>query len=297
MSKEAKRNIKTAQIQTRMISLRSEAASSGKGFKEENIVSATDRITIAAHEFITGDRVQMTSPTAVTPFIFVDGDVTVVGDNIAEVGHGLVTGERVILTTTGVLPAGLALATSYYAIVVDADNFKLAASDVLAIAGTAVDITAAAGGGNHTVTSQVPTALALATDYWVIKNSVNEIQLATSLANAKAGTDIGLTIGEGGLTFVLTLTEVLTGLDRYRKHVIQVQSTGVYRIVFDPSNPFASADDVHAYVEEQLTDQKAFVSAITATYVEVTMNDMDTPAVENGFFDIMIIGSESGTRW
>lgn len=87
-------------------------------------------------------------------FVFVDADVTVGSDSIAEVAHGLKLGDVVRLTTTGTLPAGLALATDYYAIRVDADNFKLAASLADAEAGIAVDITAAAGGGNHTVTEQ-----------------------------------------------------------------------------------------------------------------------------------------------
>lgn len=87
-------------------------------------------------------------------FSFVDGDVTVGSDSIAETAHGLELGDIVRLTTTGTLPAGLALATDYYVIRVDANNFKLASSLANAEAGTAVDITAAAGGGTHTVTQQ-----------------------------------------------------------------------------------------------------------------------------------------------
>ena len=87
-------------------------------------------------------------------FNFVDGDVTVGSDSIAESAHGLELGDVVVLTTSGVLPAGLSLATNYWAIRVDANNFKLASSLANAEAGTAVDITAAAGGGTHTVTQQ-----------------------------------------------------------------------------------------------------------------------------------------------
>ena len=87
-------------------------------------------------------------------FGFADGDVTVGTDSINETAHGLETGEVVRLTTTGVLPAGLALATDYYVIRVDADNIKLAASAKDAERGIAVIITAAAGGGVHTATEQ-----------------------------------------------------------------------------------------------------------------------------------------------
>lgn len=88
---------------------------------------------------------------------FVDGDVTVATENIAETGHSFFTGLKGQLTTTGALPTGLATSTDYFVIVVDDDNFKLASSLANAQAGTAVDITAASGGGTHTFT---PTGIA-----------------------------------------------------------------------------------------------------------------------------------------
>lgn len=52
-----------------------------------------------------------------------------------------------------------------------------------------------------TTTGTLPTGLALATNYWVIKFDANTIQLATSLANAFAGTVIVLsTAGSGTMT-------------------------------------------------------------------------------------------------
>src|SRR5688572_523338 len=74
---------------------------------------------------------------------FVDADVHVANNTITEAAHGFVTGLKGQLTTTGVLPAGLSLATDYFVIRVDADTFKLASSLANAQAGTAVDITAA----------------------------------------------------------------------------------------------------------------------------------------------------------
>lgn len=86
-------------------------------------------------------------------FTFVDGDVTTGTDNIAETGHGFTTGEGPVRLSNagGALPTGLSTGTNYWIIRVDDDNFKFAASRADAIAGTAVDITAAAGGGTHTV--------------------------------------------------------------------------------------------------------------------------------------------------
>lgn len=87
-------------------------------------------------------------------FNFVDGDVNVGTDSVAETGHGYETGDIVQLSTSGTLPAGLSTATDYYVIRVDADNIKFASSLANAEAGTPVTITAAAGGGTHTVTKQ-----------------------------------------------------------------------------------------------------------------------------------------------
>lgn len=88
---------------------------------------------------------------------FADGDVNTTTDRITITAHSFVTtGLKVAATTTGTLPAGLS-ATNYYVIVVDSNTIKLASSLANALAGTAVNITAAAGGGTHTLT---PAALA-----------------------------------------------------------------------------------------------------------------------------------------
>ncbi len=67
------------------------------------------------------------------------------------------TGTAVVLTTTGTLPAGLALSTTYFVIRVSqvAGTFKLATTIANANAGTAIDITDA-GSGTHTMTTRNP---------------------------------------------------------------------------------------------------------------------------------------------
>lgn len=107
---------------------------------------------------------------SVGSFNFVDGDVTVGSDSIAETAHGFQTGDKVQLTTTGTLPAGLALLTDYYVIRVDANNIKLASSAYNAEWNTPVDITAAAGGGTHTVTGVEVELRAL--DVWIENPSI-----------------------------------------------------------------------------------------------------------------------------
>src|SRR6476661_398545 len=53
--------------------------------------------------------------------------------------HGYTTGLKGQASTTTTLPAGLALTTDYFVIVLDANTFKLASSLANAIAGTAID--------------------------------------------------------------------------------------------------------------------------------------------------------------
>ena len=127
-------------------------------------------------------------------FDFVDGDVTVGTDTIAETAHGLVTGDVVQLTTTGTLPTGLATATDYYVIRVDADNFQLAASAQDAERGIPVDITAAAGGGTHTVTEQEIDRRAL--DVYMVNPIAVEITQDDEITVFQ-GTDPWI-IGDGG---------------------------------------------------------------------------------------------------
>jgi len=109
-------------------------------------------------------------PNAVT-FTFVDADVTPGTDSIAETAHGLQTGDKVQLTSTGTLPAGLALLTDYYVIRVDANTIKLAISAYNAEWNIPVDITAAAGGGTHTLTGVEVEGRSL--DVWISNPSIS----------------------------------------------------------------------------------------------------------------------------
>ena len=83
---------------------------------------------------------------------FIDGDVTVGTDVVAETAHGFVTGEGPVrLTSSGTLPAGLSLATDYWVIADSVNGLAFATNRANALADTRVDITAAAGGGTHTI--------------------------------------------------------------------------------------------------------------------------------------------------
>lgn len=87
-------------------------------------------------------------------------EVSVSANTVTVPAHGYATGMKISgLTTTGTLPAGLALATVYYAIVVDANTLKFATSQANALAGTAVDITGyGSNAGTHTITVETTVA-------------------------------------------------------------------------------------------------------------------------------------------
>lgn len=84
-------------------------------------------------------------------------EVDQVNDSVTIPSHSLVTGLKGQLTTTGTLPAGLAAATDYFIIKIDANTVKFASSLDNAKAGTAIDITSD-GSGVHTFTSSTLSA-------------------------------------------------------------------------------------------------------------------------------------------
>lgn len=94
----------------------------------------------------------MASVTDVTPGdkTFTDADVNVTDDEVTVTAHGFFTGLKVQVSNPGTLPTGLSAATDYYLIVVDANTIQFATSQANAAAGTAINITGA-GSGTTTV--------------------------------------------------------------------------------------------------------------------------------------------------
>lgn len=98
------------------------------------------------------------------PLVLTDDDVESVAtgtDALTLTAHSYVTGDGPVqLTTTGTLPAGLAVATDYWIIVVDADTIKLTAKFFEAINGTPVVDLTSAGSGTHTIEDTAETVRA-----------------------------------------------------------------------------------------------------------------------------------------
>lgn len=100
----------------------------------------------------------LTALTATPLATGANSEVNITDDEITIPSHGLTEGLKGQLTSTGTLPAGVTTATDYFVIVVDANTIQLAASLVLAQAGTAIDLTNE--GSNGAVNTFTATSIA-----------------------------------------------------------------------------------------------------------------------------------------
>lgn len=118
-----------------------------------NVTTVTEGSTYSIDVAGQGITSATVSYKTLADLTFVDGDVTVGSDTIAETAHGMATGDGPfrVSNSGGALPTGLTVDTDYWIIAATADTYKLASSKANALALTPVDITAAAGGGTHTL--------------------------------------------------------------------------------------------------------------------------------------------------
>jgi hypothetical protein len=188
-------------------------------------------------------------------------------NSITSASHGLTTGTRVTVSSSGTLPGGLAASTNYYAIVVDSNTIKLAASPDSALAGTALNITSL-GAGNLTITyyadndfnaatdeitfvnnnlvtgqrlqfsgaGSTPTGLTKGVDYYAISTGdPNTFKVATSLANALADVAVDFSGSASGQIQMNYYSDISTATDSIRvaNHglttgtVVRIQTAGV----------------------------------------------------------------------
>jgi hypothetical protein len=75
-------------------------------------------------------------------------------DTLTSVGHGFASGSRLRIDSSGTVPGGTAAGVDYYAIVIDVDTYKLAASPADAGSATAINLTDA-GTGTVLVNEQI----------------------------------------------------------------------------------------------------------------------------------------------
>lgn len=106
-------------------------------YKRVRYESVVDNTTNHDYTILTGDT-------------FTSADVATGTDNITLTGHNFVTLDKLQVTTSGTLPAPLAVSTDYYVINVGANTIQLATSAANAIAGTQINLTTA-GTGTQTL--------------------------------------------------------------------------------------------------------------------------------------------------
>ena len=128
------------------------------------------------------------------PLVFADKAISAVSaaaNTVTSVAHGLLTGDGPVrLTTTGALPGGLAVATDYWVIRVDADTLKLAATFLGAIETPApIDITSA-GTGTHAIVDTADTRTAGA-EIQMVGRGVRRMTIAMQAFAGPDGAGIG----------------------------------------------------------------------------------------------------------
>lgn len=102
-------------------------------------------------EAVLMDRVAKAAMTALTNISKGTATMTIATPGVVtRNGHALVTGDGVYFTTTGALPTGVVAGTQYYAIVINANTFRLATTLANALAGTAI-ATSGSQSGTHTL--------------------------------------------------------------------------------------------------------------------------------------------------
>lgn len=120
-------------------------------FYDNSVISAGEDSVVMAleHECVADVTASITASNPANK-TFAAAAVNVTNNTATITAHGYLTGLKVQVSNPGTLPTGISAATDYYVIKVDADTIKFATSQANALAGTAVDITAA-GAGTNTV--------------------------------------------------------------------------------------------------------------------------------------------------
>lgn len=96
--------------------------------------------------------ITVTAGTAPAVKTFADTDVDTGTETITIAAHGYVTGQKVNFSQAGTLPAPLTANTPYFLIVTGVNTFKVATSLQNATVGTAIDLTTTGTAGTNTVT-------------------------------------------------------------------------------------------------------------------------------------------------
>jgi len=168
---------------------------------------------------------------------YADKTFTAISGNAATIAsHNYNTGVSCQLTTTGTLPTGLSLFTTYYIVVIDANTIKFATSLANAIAGVTLSPTNGTGSGTHTVDVTALSVTASGSFFqdigksrWGIGSGVPHIE-GVSVPGFALSTNLQLQIATSGAY----TTPVQAGLGQP-----SAPDVGVTATVGDVSNPIS----------------------------------------------------------
>ncbi len=165
------------------------------------INTGNDTMTVNSHAWTTGDQTTYGKGIITHAITSSASTVNTTNGNITITAHGMSTATPLKYTSTGgTAIGGLTVGFTYYVSIVDANTVRLHQTIPAAQAGTPILTPSDSGTGLQTFTVQGSVAAPLVnnTSYFVIDMDANTIKLATTSANAAAGTAIDITdVGTG----------------------------------------------------------------------------------------------------
>ena len=235
-------------------------------------LNGAQTITSTEHGLETGDAVTYNAAEKVTvDTTQFSSTITITAEN-----HGFSTQDPIVYKAGGSLPiSGLTDGTTYYAIRVDANSFKLATSSVNAGSGTALTITGGTGGSVSDSFSSPRAGLLDGQTYYAIKVDEHNFKIASTYTLATNSSPSPLTIGTGNVG-------------------------GNSADTFDPGkNLYISAGKTisasqFSYPSDSSNDTNALKFGIESSNVETTItgSEITTPAGSNStHFHITIDGN------
>ena len=188
-----------------------------------DINTGADTMTVTSHAWNTGDQTTYGKGIITLTLTSSASTVNVSNDRLTITAHGMTTGTALKYNMTGgTAIGGISVGFTYYARVVDANTITLHTTPGNATAGTpTIDITDV-GTGLQTFTVQGTVAAPLVdnTSYFVIDMDANTIKLASTSANAAAGTAIDITSVGTGMHTLTSPGTPIGGLTNGSKYFI-----------------------------------------------------------------------------
>jgi hypothetical protein len=209
---------------------------------------------------------------------------------VTATGHGLTSGDPIQLTTSGALPTGLTAGTTYYAVVLDANTFNLAAT----LGGANIN-TSGTQSGTHTLRPQRPTT--------ATPSAAPASTFSRSTSSPLRGTANGLltktAANSCGDAAVVPFT--IDSADEGK--VLQVSFDYLPSVNFVPSSGQVSSDsDVEAWiVDTGNSNNRIPLAPMVLTGGSTTKNTykgtFQTATNSTTYQLVLIIASSNGNAW